>query len=374
MRVLLLRSSRGFFGAERVVLDLARNLPATGFDPCVACLDDAREPHLELVTRASEAGIDTLTFPIRGRVDVGAIRAIARALLDGAFDLLHVHDYKTQFLGLAAARLARRPVVATLHGETGESAAVRLYESAARPTLRLLDGVVAVSATLLAIARRWGPRGGATHISNGIDAEAVSAAVEAAEPHAAAAGSVDGAPVILSLGRLSKEKGHHHLIEAVAGLEGVRPRLIIAGDGVEREALALRGEAVGVDLVMPGYVTDVPSLLRSADVLAQPSLKEGLPIAVLEAMAAGVPVIATRVGDLPEVLDGGAGALVPAGDVTALRDALAVALADETARRAMGAAGAARARLRHDVRVVATRYAEELYRPAITAAGKGAAP
>ncbi|HEY1417500.1 MAG TPA: glycosyltransferase, partial [Myxococcaceae bacterium] len=146
---------------------------------------------------------------------------------------------------------------------------------------------------------------------------------------------------------------------------GTGARVLVAGDGPLRSAL--QAEAAGEEVRFLGFVTDVGRVLAAADVLALPSRTEGLPMAALEAMAAGVPVVASAVGSLPEVLGDGAGVLVPPGDIEALRVALE-RLWDPATRQALAHVARARVASRYGADVMARSYRERLYQPALESA------
>jgi len=177
-------------------------------------------------------------------------------------------------------------------------------------------------------------------------------------------------PVIFYLGRLSEVKGVDHLIRAVGGLKGAE--LVIAGDGEQESELKLLADQVGVRALFLGRVGDAQkrAWLRRSDVVVVPSVvlesgrTEGMPVVCLEAMAASKPVIASRVGGLPEVIrDGKNGLLVGPGDVAGLRRAIERVLNNEVLRGAMGVAALQTAK-RFDWDVIATRF-ENLIQSAI---------
>ena len=185
----------------------------------------------------------------------------------------------------------------------------------------------------------------------------------------AALGIPPGAQVVAFLGRLSPEKAPEVLLRATRDTGAL---VLLAGDGPLRAAL--EAEATGTSTRFLGFVPDVQPVLAAADVLALPSWTEGLPMAVLEAMAAGVPVVASAVGSLPQVLGEGAGLLVPPGDVDALRAALA-RLAEPGLRASLTATARARVEARHGADTMARSYLERLYQPALERArGRAAAP
>jgi glycosyltransferase involved in cell wall biosynthesis len=166
-------------------------------------------------------------------------------------------------------------------------------------------------------------------------------ATEAHEP-----APLDGdPPVVVSVGRLKEPKTFVTLAQALASLDPRSFRGVIVGDGPDRAAVQ---EAAGTAATLLGERDDVPALLRSSDVFVLSSASEGLPISVLEAMASGLPVVASSVGGVPELV-GEAGVLVPPNDAGALATALAELLADPGRRRALGAA--ARQRVQDEFRL-----------------------
>lgn len=258
-----------------------------------------------------------------------ALRAQARA---GRPDLLHVHWWLP---GAVVARLAGTglPTVVTVHGTD-----VALLES--RPGLSALArwalaGAGRVEAVSAALARRL-------EAATGRPADAVNpmplhpdrlAAAPATGRSPAAAGRPGGGLRVLAAGRLVPEKGFADLVEAAAACP-VPLRLTIVGDGPRRQALADLARARGVDLVLPGALspTDLGRAYADADVVAQPSHAEGLGLVAAEALAAGVPVVATDSGGASDLLE--RGDLVPVGDVPALASALARVAADPASARA----------------------------------------
>jgi glycosyltransferase involved in cell wall biosynthesis len=163
-----------------------------------------------------------------------------------------------------------------------------------------------------------------------------------------------GVPVIAFVGRLIAIKGLSTLLQSLAGLrrEGIAFRLVVAGDGDRRASLEreARGAGLGSWAHFLGWRRDLPRLYADADVVALPSRREGVPVSVMEAMAAGRPVVAAHVGGVPDLVeDGRTGCLVPPGDPIALARAVRDLLADPARRRAMGDAARATARERFDV-------------------------
>jgi glycosyltransferase involved in cell wall biosynthesis len=158
-------------------------------------------------------------------------------------------------------------------------------------------------------------------------------------------------PTLIVVSRLHPDKGIQELLDATDKLRAEVPalRLLVVGDGAHRSPLEEQTRRLGLDdvAVFTGFRTDVTALLRAADVSVLPSHHENMPYSVLEAMAVGLPVVATAVGGVPEVVvDGETGILVPPGDAGPLKEALASLLRDRAAASAMGRAGLARVRAR----------------------------
>jgi glycosyltransferase involved in cell wall biosynthesis len=171
--------------------------------------------------------------------------------------------------------------------------------------------------------------------------------------------------VILSAGRLVREKGHVDLIAAAACLRDRYPntRLVIAGEGAERPALGAAVSAAGLEgaVRLAGFENDAAAAYRAADVYCQPSYREGLPNSVLEAMASGLPTVATAVDGTPEaIVDGISGLLVPPGAPLALAAALARLTGDATLRQQMGGNARARVEARFSLDASVTRWDELL--------------
>jgi glycosyltransferase involved in cell wall biosynthesis len=172
-----------------------------------------------------------------------------------------------------------------------------------------------------------------------------------------------GCPLVLSVGRLSAEKGPRDLVEAARLVTNERPDVysVVLGDGRERARLERQARRLALNerLVFAGFREDARRLIAQADVLALPSLTEGLPNVVLEAFAAGVPVVATGVGGVPELVrDGENGWLVPPADAGGLASALVAALSDPDERARRGAAGQALVRGRYTFAAQAAQAAE----------------
>lgn len=272
--------------------------------------------------------------------------------------LLHGHGLRWSPLFASASGVSGLPLIVTLHNLVPADLSVKA-RLALRATLGRARRILCVSEAVAASARqaRLGlPLERLVVVRNGIDTACFAAAADSLLyrfPVRASLSLPPDAPVALCVARLSPEKGVGTFLEACALLIAAKPqggsddaRFVVAGDGPLRATLLRQRTLLGLEdhVSLLGARSDVPELLSASDVFCQPSYEEGLGLAVIEAMAAGLPVVATRVGGLPEVVrENETGLLVPPRDPPALARALEALLFDPVRARAFGEAGRARA-------------------------------
>ena len=346
------------------MLQLAEELRRRGHD-AVPVLPARRSPWLR--TQFAERGFEPRTFTLRAGVDPICLVQLTRLLSAIEADVVHAHEFVTAVYGGAAAALLRRPHVITMHG--GRYYAERPIRRAAMRwsarRSRALVGVSAATASDLVAALDL-PADTVRVIHNGI-----RYAVGERSRVRRELGVGDRELLIVAIGNLYPVKGHAVLLEALAHIEeegSPSPvwRLAIAGRGGEearlREAVRRRGWSDRVHLL--GFRDDVADVLAAADVFALPSLSEGLPLALAEAMFAGKAIVASRVGGIPEIVTDGQEALLAApGDTADLARRLASLLGDPSLRRRLGEAARRRAADRLSVERMTDEY-ERLYRNA----------
>ena len=363
MKVLHLHKLTGVSGSEGHLLALLPALRERGVDARFLGLDVPGSD----APRFYEA-LDELAVPYR-RVRCGAdvsprlARDVIRAVRAEQPDLLHTHLVHADVYGAIAAKRLGLPVVSTRHNDDRYLLGPFRYvdRAFARPARRL----IAISDAVRMFLERAGhdPAKLLT-IRYGLD-ELPSAR---SEPAPAAAGIPPEAPLALAVGRLIAQKDHATLLRAFARVRSALPeaRLAILGAGpLEAETRALAAELGLEDCVtLPGR-TDIRDWLERADLFVHTSRWEGFGIVLLEAMLAGLPVVATRVSAVPEVVvDGETGVLVEAGDVAARAAAVAALLSDPERAAALGAAGRRRAREEFSVARMAERT-HEVYEQAV---------
>jgi len=357
---------------ENTVLSVT-SLAGAGHDCLLVAGAEQSEPAVVGAARARGCRVELMRSlvrqpsPIR---DVRALVGLVRLFRRERPDLVHTHTSKAGFLGRVAARLAGVPrVVHTPHGHVFYGgyygpALTAAFVWLERLTARWTDRIVVLTERGAEehLARGIGRPQQYVPIPSGVDTGALRARAPAREAARVRLGLSPAAPIVAGIGRLVPIKGFDVL---VASLPKVRARVpaasvLLVGDGPERRALEARARALGVSahVCVTGAREDVVPYVVAADVVAAPSRNEGMGRVLVEALALGVPVVATRVGGIPSVLDGGRyGVLVPPDDPAALADALIELLSDPVRRAELGQAGRARAE-EFTVEVMTTRIAD----------------
>ena len=343
-------SSLRIGGGERVALELAAGQVRAGHDVTVVSLapepdgplaDEFRARRVAVERVAKGAGVEP-TLPLR----------LAQVLRRHRVQIVHTHNRLPLMYGAFAGRLAGARVIHTRHGP---GRGTRRESFLRRAAGRLLDAYVGVSPELAALAREVHDCAPAriSVIENGIDLERFRADPEARLRTRAALGIPERAVVFGSVGRLAVEKDYPMLIRAAAPLLGEETRLMIVGDGDDLPAIRGEISRLGLErfVILPGATAEVPRYMAALDVFVLSSRMEGLPLVSLEAMAFGLPIVATAVGGLPALItDGVTGYLVPPRDEVSMREKL------RGLREGLADTGAVAARGRDHVR---QRYSRE---------------
>jgi glycosyltransferase involved in cell wall biosynthesis len=352
--------SDGPGGAETVVTQLAEELRRRGrivtpIGPEYGCG--------WLAEQFRRRGFSPEVFSLRHPIDLRCLTRLVGVLRRLGTDVLHSHEFTGAVYGTAATALLRLPHVITMHA-TQYPLAARRRRIALRWAVRHSRKAVGVSGATrehLLTSLRLAPDT-VTVIHNGIrfspgDRRAARAGL----------GLEDDAVMILSVGNLRPGKAHINLLKAVTRLEGAARaipwKVYIAGQGDEQAELQSFADQAGIAgrVVLLGHRDDVPSLLAACDVYAMPSLWENLPMAILEAMFAARPIVASEVGGIPEAIRSGTeGLLTPPGNPDALARALESLIADPGLRERMGQAALERARREFGVEAMTDAY-EILY-------------
>jgi len=348
-----------FGGVERHILGLMRGLQARGVEPVLLLFHDR-----ELASQARDQGVTPVLLPDRNWSMLAAATQMAELLIRKKIGIVHVHGYKAMICAALARRKHPVVIVKTEHGLPEPMAGrpvlalrERLYRSMDAWVTRATDTVVCyVSADLMAHYRKQ--HAGLRHavVANGIsigDARGSSRPPEFRQDRFNVA----------VVGRLDTVKGHHVAIEALARIGKQEPRveLFFIGTGPcesQLKALAVR-RGVASRIHFLGFQRNIYDFIAHCDTLLMPSLHEGLPYTLLEAMALGAPIVASRVGGLAAVLqDGRSGVLVPPGDVSALASAVTEILGNLELRRRLGAYAQQVQQSRYSLAVMTDQYLE----------------
>ncbi len=385
LKILHLRSSGGMYGAESVIINLCRELNARGCHNHILCMDNTTNPHTELVDAALGLAVSSSSVECRGLIDRHAIAEIRAALVNGNFTILHTHDYKATVYGLLASRGLGIRRVATNHLWDTINTKLWLYQRLEGVCYNAFDRIIAVSSPVAESVRPFLLTSSKlVMIPNGIDPHHFK------KQSAPMDGVTDPGVVTIGIvGRLAAQKGHCYLFDALAIIKKnfssdlTSPlRVLVVGDGPLKAELkdqcqtlglavhdmtegpdAAEGE--GITVIFTGVQRDMPRVYHSLDVFVMPSLSEGMPMALLEAMSAGVPVVATAVGDIPRaVRDGSTGRLVRPGQAQELADALVGMIRHPKVRRELAAAGQTLVDTSFSARAMGEKY-WELYKKMI---------
>ncbi len=332
-------------GTERQVLNLVRNHDRTRFDVHLGCFRLAGP----LLTELDASKVSLSEYPIKTLPSPRTLWQqwrLIRYIRAHRIRVVHAFGFYANVFAIPAARLAGAPLVIASIRDTGDHLTwlqKAMQKWACRAAHHVLVNALAVRTVL--VEQGYDPAH-ITVIRNGIDV-ARFRGVESRRAARALLGIRDEAPLIAVFARLNPLKGLEFFLEAAALLSGQfkDARFLIVGDSISREYRdELEGKAkalgLGTRVFFTGFRTDIPELLGEVSVLVLPSLAEGLSNVILEGMAAGVPVVATRVGGNPEIVeDGVSGLLVPPRDASALAEAIGSLIADPGRREAMGRAG-----------------------------------
>jgi|GEM_PF-673141 len=351
-RVVQVVNSLAPAGAERLTTDLARSLDTDDFDVHVLVVRDGRlreyveEAGLPLVQTGFEFDY---TFPF-------VIAKMTNYIREKRPDIVHTHMLGSDIVGRIAAVMAGTPIIVSTQHDTQKRRWI--YNMYRRATAQLVDSTVACSEAVAEYCRTQigAPSERLVTIENGIDVDRFVEGISAWRE-----------PVTFgAVGSLTPVKGHNVLLEAFAQIAEELPgsRLLVAGEGTERASLEAQIERLGIGdrVTLLGRTDDVPAFLKSVDVFVHPSLSEGQPLAVLEAMAASKPVIASDIPALAETLDHGrVGRVVSAADPARLAETMLEVARDPGHAQELGAKARERAAERYSLDRAVNEYSN-LYR------------
>lgn len=341
MKILHIISSGGMYGAEAVILNLSRTLNRNSHSSVLGVFSNSANPNLQLHEAALKEGIESNLISCNGQIDRTVIANIRKLVAQTQADVVHAHGYKADVYVYFALRRTATPFISTCHNWLKDGLLVSVYGAVDRFVLRKYAAVVAVSAEVKERLHNAGVGEENVYlIQNGID---ITPFLDA-KPCLRTDRDQDNDLTVGWIGRLSNEKGADIFLRAAALALVACPgtRFVLTGDGPDLDTLnALIDELeIRKSVSLIGRREDMPSVYASLDVMVSSSRQEGLPMAILEGMASGLPLVATAVGDVPTVvLDGRTGVVVPSENVKLLAAGIVRLLQDSTLRKRFGAAG-----------------------------------
>jgi glycosyltransferase involved in cell wall biosynthesis len=351
MKILHVETGRHLYGGPQQVVYLVSALLERGHDCTLVC-----PPESGVDTAAQLAGIPVRNLHCAGDLDLSFAWRLVRLLKSSRPDLVHCHSRRgADMLGGLAAHFAAMPAVVSRRVDNTELRAMAALRY--RPFAK----VVAISEAIAAVLRGLGVDEARIEvIRSAVDTGRYATPADC-EAFRREFGIVPGTTLLAAAGQLIPRKGHRYLLQAIADLvPHYGPlRLIVFGEGYLSNRLRAQAAALGLGDVVQfaGFRADLDDVLPCFDVFVHPALAEGLGVAALKASAAGLPVVAFDAGGLREaVADGETGLLVPAGDVDALRDAIASLLRSPDLRERLGAAGSKRMQNEFSIATMADRH------------------
>ncbi|MHA1279572.1 MAG: glycosyltransferase family 4 protein [Candidatus Helarchaeota archaeon] len=346
-KILHLIATNFYGGPEKQIIEhLVRLNKYNEFVGILGSFIENGQPN-EILQKAQERNISHFGIPMNNPLDFKALLFLHEQIRSHRIDLLCAHHYKSVVMGYLVGRYWGIPVMDYSRGFTAEDWKVSFYEWLERLFVRRMDGIISVSGGQKVKLRKMGIRKppiwvvhNGVDLPEGFNKDRTRIREDVFDELKIPLNSL----MVVSAGRLSPEKGHRFLIDALSHIkeEIENTYFVFCGEGVCQPELENRAKKYGVlsHCRFPGFRKDMPRIYQAMDFLVLPSLTEGLPNVVLESFAYERPVVATAVGGVPEVVvDGENGWLVPSQDSMKLADAIRKMIQDPEGRERMGKAG-----------------------------------
>ena len=354
--VLHLIETSGPGGAEKMLINLVESLPSANYTSIIGLMKDGW-----LSSVLSDLGHETLILPHKHSIDLKFSRDLVSVIKGKNIDVMHAHEFAMNVYGSMASAVTGVPIVTTVHGKNyyGE----RLRRRLAYRLVSRHSKMVAVSNDIADfLTKTIGIQAkNIITIHNGVRIDGFRKDSSARNRIRNMLGLSDGQPLLGTVGNLYPVKGHIYLIQATAIIKKSVPdvKTVIAGRGMLLDRL--KGEVTGMGLEKNieflGYREDIPQLLQAMDIFILPSLSEGTPLSILEAMASLKPVVATDVGGLSEIIDNGeTGLLVPSKDPGSLAAKILLVLENREFAEKMAAAARKKGVCEYDLSIMVRKY------------------
>jgi len=342
-RVLSIIDTRNVGGPGRGIFQFLEHVQEDDIDFVLCCFQYARSEETEFMQEARRRGVKLRLLREHFRFDPSCLWQAMKILREENCSLLESHGYKSHILAFLLSRLKVLPWVSTSHGWTAEDWKVRFYHFIENFFLRFADHAIAVSPAFEQKLKRLRGEKPTECVFNAVSASEIKGESKGQEIREDC-GCTEKTLLLGCFGRLSSEKGQAVLLKGFAEVRDEHPdsRLVFVGDGPDRQKLEQMSEKLGLRdrVFFQGYRQNMRDYFDAIDLLVLPSLSEGLPYVVLEAMSLEVPVISTRVGALDLLIkDSENGWLVPAGDDAALAKKIIQVAGDRDLLQSVGTKG-----------------------------------
>jgi len=333
MKILQLISSIGFFGAENVVLELSRELSSLeGIDNVIGVFENSQNSHTEIAQYAKADSLKTMIFKCNGKVDFETLFVIKKFIKNEKIDIIHTHGYKSNIYGFVVAKMLKKPIMSTCHNWIANDFKTKAYYLLDKFILSKFNKIVAVSEDIRdELLRNKVKKDKISLIYNGINIDKFNNDNNDLKREFNIGKKIK---VIGIVARFTAEKGLSNLLHAAQKASQLFPDCVFlfVGDGPLRDDLVKKSVELGIKekVIFTGLRSDIPEIYSTIDIFVLPSLKEGLPIVLLEAMAAKKSIITTNVGAIPKVIENKKeGILISPNNISALTEALICLLKDE---------------------------------------------
>jgi glycosyltransferase involved in cell wall biosynthesis len=361
LKIAVLATVTDFGGAERVVLSQIERIQNDQFDLVPIIFTVTRFTDNLFFKQLDRAGkkyykVYVNNYKVKYLNPVANIFETYRLLKKNKFDLIHTHGYRADVLGIFLARILGLPAISTCHGFISNDLQLTLYNRLDRFILRFARKIIVVSEAIRSSLIKSGiTESSISLIQNAVNGSySVESFTENRKAKREYCGITEDDFVVGYVGRLSEEKGISYLIEAMSLLNktGMPSKLLIIGEGPQRQELAdlVKKTNIEENVIFTGFQNDIEYWLPSMDVFVLPSLTEGTPMSLLEAMAYGIPAVASAVGGVPQVIESGkSGILVPPGNPQDIKDAILLLYSNEELRNSLSKEGQKKIKLKYNI-------------------------
>ncbi len=344
-----------FGGLEKVSLTFLKNVNREQYDIHLILLIRPWEEDNTFINFIKSYDFSITTIPVarwsptERRDYLRVARCVVylyRILSKGSFDVVHSHGYFADIITALACKFLKIPHISTCHGFIANDKNLKIYNILDRFMLRSCGRIIAVSSGIMSELVRNGINASrVTVIQNAVDCSDKDKQIDENRIEKRNFLSIDKNKFLIGyVGRLSEEKGVNYLIEAASMLKQLNEtfNLVILGDGPKKSELCSQANSKGLDneIIFTGFQKDIDRWLPALDVFVLPSLTEGTPMALLEAMSMGIPVIASAVGGVPGIIKNGVnGFLLDPGDYKGLSETITLLINDPPLRKKLAAEG-----------------------------------